>query len=185
MTGTPERTLIRAWRGGQIPAERGAVPVREGIVALVSAGAFRKSKVVPDFLRQADSLARGLLGLPQREEEEPQPIGSTEDEIREWKLRYLKAQTAARAAAAAARQRENDIQKGLLVRKDEVELDAAELAVNLASAFNRIPERVASMCVGCDSHEIAEILRKEIASAFEAFHASVFLGVLDGNGLDR
>lgn len=177
LTGTSEASVLHAWRDGSLPTERGAIPVREGVIALVSLGAFRRGKAVPGFLREADALAREQLGLPPRDDADGgKEQAVTDDELREWRLRYLKAQTAARAAAAASRQRENDVQKGRLVLRAEVELDAAECATNVARVLSQLPERTASMCVGCTAEEIAAILRKEILAAIDEIQAAAFVG---------
>lgn len=186
LTGTSEANVIRAWRDGRLPTDHGEIPVREGIVALVSLGAFKRGRgQVPEHLLRADGLARELLGLPPRDngdyaprvDQQPQ---DTDEELREWKLRYLKAQTAARAAAAAAKQRENDVKKGVLVSRADVELDAAECAANVSRALSRFPERVAGMCAGCSADEIAAILRREIVRVLDALQEAAFTGDWSG-----
>jgi hypothetical protein len=77
----------------------------------------------------------------------------------------------------------NDLERGLLVRKAEVELDAAETATNIAQALSRLPERAAGMCVGCTAEEIAQILRREISLALDAIQASAFTGDWGGGVL--
>lgn len=186
LTGTDEAAVKKAWERGRIPCVTGgAIPVREGIVALVSCGGLRKKgKPIPGFLLDADARSRELLGLPPRDD----GTGAVEadgapSEVAAWKLKYLKAQTAARTAAAQAAQMKNDLERGLLVRKAEVELDAAETATNIAQALSRLPERAAGMCVGCTAEEIAQILRREISLALDAIQASAFTGDWGGGVL--
>lgn len=181
LIGRPEYTVSKAWKNGQLPSEAGCIPVREGLVAVVSCGGLRRDKKpVPSFICDAEKRARELLGLPPRDDT-PQSEGyDTSAEIAAWRLKYLKAQTAARTAAAQAKQMENELAKGQLVKAAEVELDAAETATNIAGVLSRIPERAAGMCVGCSAEEIAAILRKEIALALDAIQASAFTGDWSG-----
>lgn len=176
LIGRPEYTVSKAWKNGQLPSLPGnLIPVREGLVAVVSCGGLRRDKKpVPAFICDAERRARELLGLPSRDDTPEEPDQSSE--IAAWRLKYLKAQTAARTAAAQAKQMENELAKGQLVKTAEVELDAAETAANIASALGRIPERAAGMCVGCSAEEIAAILRKEISLALDAIQKSAFTG---------
>lgn len=172
LTGTNESAVLRAWRDGRLPsAPGGCIPVREGLVALIGLGGLRKGKPVPGWLQDSEGRARSLLGLPDRPENDADVRNA---EAAEWKLKYLKAQTAARTASAQATQMRNEIARGNLVKRAEVELDAAEAATNTASVLSRIPERVAGMCVGCTAEEIAVILRREILIALEAIQAATY-----------
>ena len=181
LIGRPEYTVSKAWKNGQLPSEAGCIPVRAGLVAVVSCGGLRRDKKpVPSFICDAEKRARELLGLPPRDDT-PQSEGEgSSAEIAAWRLKYLKAQTAARTAAAQAKQMENELAKGQLVKAAEVELDAAETATNIAGVLSRIPERAAGMCVGCSAEEIAAILRKEISLALDAIQASAFTGDWSG-----
>lgn len=181
LIGRPEYTVSKAWKNGQLPSEAGCIPVREGLVAVVSCGGLRRDKKpVPSFICDAEKRARELLGLPPRDDT-PQAEGEGNSaEIAAWRLKYLKAQTAARSAAAQAKQMENELAKGQLVKAAEVELDAAETATNIAGVLSRIPERAAGMCVGCSAEEIAAILRKEISLALDAIQVSAFTGDWSG-----
>lgn len=172
LTGTSETSVRGAWETGRLPSERGGkIPVREGIVALVSCGGLRKGKV-PGYLLKADEAARERLGFPPRDD--CADAGVSETAV--WRLKYLKAQTAARLASAQAKQMENDVAKGKLVSAAEVELDASITATSVAGVLMRIPERAAGMCVGCSADEVADILRKEISLAFEIIQMSAFTG---------
>lgn len=173
LTGTSENAVFSAWKTGRLPSVPGGkIPIREGIIALVSCGGLRKGKI-PAYLLNADEAAREVLGYPPRDTSD---AGDAPSELAVWRLKYLKAQTAARAAAAQAKQMQNDLERGRLVSAAEVELDAAEAAAGVAGALSRIPERVAGMCVGCTAEEIAVILRREISLALEAIQASAFTG---------
>lgn len=178
LTGTSEKAVVSAWKTGRLPSVPGGkIPIREGIIALVSCGGLRKGKV-PAYLLKADEAAREALGYPPREDD----AGTATDEMLRLKMRYLITQTALKRLTAEAKQRENEIAKGELVRRVDVELDAAECATNIIGVLSRIPERAAGMCVGCSAEEIAGILRKEIQLAVDAIQASAFTG--DWGGLD-
>lgn len=177
VTGTKEGAVVRAWRQGVLPSVPGdRIPIREGVVALVSAGGLRPRRQVPVFLYDADTLARALLGLPDRELGDAEQEDPDAGEVKKWKLQYLKAQTAARLAAATARQRENDKARGKLIEAEEVALDAAETAANVARLLCQIPERVAGMCAGKTAEEIAVIVRAEILLVIDTIQASAFTG---------
>lgn len=176
LTGTPEQNVRRAWKDGRLPcAPYDKIPMREGIVALVSLGGLRRGKVIPGFLADAELRARELLGLPPRED-----TASINDDMLQLKMKYIATQTALKRLTAEAKQRENALAKGELVRRAEVELDAAECATAVIGVLARIPERAAGMCVGCSAEEIAAILRKEIRLAVDAIQASAFTGDWSG-----
>ena len=172
LTGTSEKAVVSAWKTGRLPSVPGGkIPIREGIIALVSCGGLRKGKV-PAYLLKADEAAREALGFPPRED----AGGDSGSELAQWRLKYLITQTALKKLAAEAKQRENEIARGELVRRAEVELDAAECATAVIGVLARIPERAAGMCVGCSAEEIAAILRREIRLAVDAIQASAFTG---------
>lgn len=176
LTGTPEQNVRRAWKDGRLPcAPYDKIPMREGIVALVSLGGLRRGKIIPAFLADAELRARELLGLPPRED-----TASATDDLLQLKMKYIATQTALKRLMAEAKHRENELAKGELVRRAEVELDAAECATAVIGVLARIPERAAGMCVGCSAEEIAAILRKEIRLAVDAIQASAFTGDWSG-----
>jgi hypothetical protein len=177
LTGTPEKNVRAAWKDGKLPcAPYDKIPMREGLVALVSAGGLRRGHAIPVFLRDAELRARELLGLPARDD----TADDKASELAQWRLKYLMTQTALKKLTAEAKQRENEIAKGELVRRVDVELDAAECATAVIGVLARIPERAAGMCVGCSAEEIAAILRKEIRLAVDAIQASAFTGDWSG-----
>lgn len=176
LTGTSESAVHRAWLDGRLPsAPIDSIPIREGIIALVSLGGLRRRGKTPQFLKDAASHARELLGMtPEISHAKARDDSDATDDVSSWKLKYLKAQTAARRAAAKATQMKNDVEAGVLVRRDAVELDAAETATSIASALSKLPERASGMCVGCTADEIAQILRNEITTIMDAIQKSEF-----------
>lgn len=179
LVGRNETAIRRAWTKGSLPAAKnGCIPIREGIIALMANARKR-----PDFLKQAETRARELLGFApraQKEAERPAVTEAVADDAAQWRLKLLKAQTAAKIASTQATQLRNDVERGRLIERSEVELDAAETATSIARALSRLPERVAGMCVGCTADEIAVIVRREISDVIKAIRDSVFAGDTGG-----
>lgn len=174
LTGTPEPAVRKALKAGILPTTaEGLIPVPEGVVALVSAGGLRQSAAIPAFLLAADATARAALGLPARD---VTPRVDADEEYKQWKLRLLKAQTAAKIQHGKRLTAENEEAAGQLVRRAEVELDAAETATNVIRVLNQIPARCAGLCVGQSAERITQIIRGEIASAIDAIQQSLFTG---------
>lgn len=177
LVGRNETAIRRAWTKGSLPAAKnGCIPIREGIIALMANARKR-----PDFLKKAETRARELLGLAPAPKKVERPAVTEDDaDAAQWRLKLLKAQTAAKIATTQATQLRNDIERGRLIERSEVELDAAETATSIARALSRLPERVAGMCVGCTADEIAVIVRREISDALKAIRDSVFAGGVGG-----
>lgn len=180
LVGRNESAIRRMWRNGSLPAvANGRIPVREGLVALLASA--RKK---PSFLVEAGSRARELIGLaqPAMEDEssaESPDVGS-DLSARAWRLKLIKAQIAAKLATTQATQLKTEAERGRLVARADVELDAAEAASAIAQALERLPERVSGMCVGCTAEEIAGILRREVSIIFDAIRRSAYTGDWDG-----
>ena len=175
ITGTDERAVKRAWENGQLPTVQfGEVPVREGVVALVSADGLRGKKAVPQFLIDADAAARELIGLPPREA--TAAAAQSPDAVEALKLKYLAAKTMASRAQSEKLKLETDIKKGVYVPRVEVELDAATTATQVSAALMQMPIRLAGMCAGLPAEQIAEIIRDEIAHVVRTIQESAFTG---------
>lgn len=185
LVGRNETAIRRMWKTGSLPAgANGRIPVREGLVALMSNARKR-----PEFLVQAEARARELIGLEQRPAEPAgaaAPMAGALDDSgsdgapAQWRLKLVKAQIAAKIATTQATQLRNDVERGRLISRADVELDAAETATEMAQALSRIPERVSGMCVGCTAEEIAGILRREISIVFDAVKRSAYTGDWEG-----
>lgn len=175
LTGTDERAVKRAWENGQLPTVQfGEVPVREGVVALVSADGLRPKRAVPQFLIDADTAARELIGLPSRET--TAAAAQSPDAIEALKLKYLAAKTMASRAQSEKLKLETDIKKGVYVPRVEVELDAATTATQVSAALMQMPIRLAGMCAGLPAEQIAEIIRDEVAHVVRTIQESAFTG---------
>lgn len=184
LVGRNETAIRRMWKTGSLPAgANGRIPVREGLVALMSNARKR-----PEFLVKAEARARELIGLEQRPAD---PVGTaapmagaldagSDGSPAQWRLKLVKAQIAAKIATTQATQLRNDVERGRLISRADVELDAAETATEMAQALSRIPERVSGMCVGCTAEEIAGILRREISIVFDAVKRSAYTGDWEG-----
>lgn len=178
LVGRNETAIRRAWTKGSLPAAKnGCIPIREGIIALMANARKR-----PDFLKRAETRARELLGFAPapKEAERPAVTEAAAGDAAQWRLKLLMAQTEAKIASTQATQLRNDVERGRLVERTEVELDAAETATSIARGLSRLPERVAGMCVGCTADEIAVIVRREISDALKAIRDSVFAGGVGG-----
>lgn len=178
LTGTDERNVSKAWRAGQLPSEpRDSIPVREGVVALVSVGGLRKkNSPVPQFLYDADTRARELLGLPPRESVQ---LTDTSGLAERYKLLYLRAKTEASKAQSEKLKLETDVKKGVYVLRAEVELDAATTATQVSSALMQMPLRLAGMCAGLPAEDIAEIIREEVLQVVKIIQTAAFTGDWD------
>lgn len=173
LTGTDERTVRRAWTDGRLPASPpDAIPMREGVVALVSGGGLRK-RGIPQFLFTADARARELLGLPPRESTD---TGGRDLLVEKLKLSYLAAKTEATKAQAERAKLEADIKKGVYVPRAEVELDAATTATQISVALMQMPSRLAGMCAGLPAEKIAEIVREEVEQVVKTIQLAAFTG---------
>ena len=178
LTGTDERAVSKAWQAGQLPSEpRDSIPVREGIVALVSVGGLRrKNSALPQFLYEADARARELLGLPPRESVQSADVS---EYVEKLKLKYLHAKTEASKAQGEKLKLETDIKKGVYVLRAEVELDAATTATQVSSALMQMPLRLAGMCAGLPAENIAEIIREEVLQIVKIIQTAAFTGDWD------
>ena len=173
LVGTDERAIKRAWMDGRLPATPpDSIPMREGIIALVSAGAFRKT-AIPQFLVDADIKARELMGLPPREQS---PANNLDRVIEGLKLKYLAAKTEATKAQGERLKLEADIKKGVYVPRAEVELDAATTATQVSVALMQMPSRLAGMCAGLPAEQISEIIREEVEQVVKTIQLAAFTG---------
>lgn len=177
LVGRPEPTIKRAWKEGRLPsAPNQSIPIREGLVALVSCGGLRRDGTpIPDFVMRAEAEARRLMGLSPRQTDTPSDVSDRDSGLKEWKLKYIKAQTAAKEATAKAKEMENAILAGVYVKADDVELDAAEVAAGVSRVLKNLPDRVAGMCAGCTPQQIASIIRAELQAAVSMIKSSKFV----------
>lgn len=176
LTGTPEPAINKAWKAGQLPnVPPMCIPIREGVVALVSLGACRKAGAVPQFLRDADARARAALGLPPREDV-AMDAEKTASVVEALKVKYLAAKTAASKAQSEKLKLETDIKQGKYVLRAEVELDAATCATQVSSALMQLPARLAGMCAEQPAEEVLRIVRDEVRQIVDVIQKATFTG---------
>ena len=174
LTGTDETQIKKAWIAGRLPSEpHDRIPMREGVVALVSLGGLRK-RGMPKFLQDADTLARELLGLPPREQSAV--AGIPEAVVETLKAKLLQARAEASRAQAEKTKLETDIKKGVYVLRAEVELDAATTATQVSAALMQMPSRLAGMCAGLPAGEIANVIRDEVEHVVKIIQTAAFTG---------
>lgn len=174
LTGTDEIQIKKAWIAGRLPSEpRDRIPMREGVVALVSLGGLRKHEM-PKFLQDADALARELLGLPPREQSTS--AGIPKAVVDALKAKLLQARAEASRAQAEKTKLETDIKKGVYVLRAEVELDAATTATQVSAALMQMPSRLAGMCAGLPAGEIVNITRDEVEHVVRLIQTAAFTG---------
>lgn len=175
LTGTDEKKVKSAWLDGRLPAvPPESIPIREGVVALVSADGLRKKGApLPQFLRDADAAARELLSLPAREQA---TTGNVDSVVEALKLKYLAAKTEATKAQGERLKLEADIKKGVYVPRAEVELDAATTATQVSVALMQMPLRLAGMCAGLPAEQIAGIIRDEVEHVVKLIQTAAFTG---------
>ena len=89
---------------------------------------------------------------------------------------HLAAKIAATEARAEKTRLETAQRRSELVERSEVELDAAEAAVAVSRALERIPQRVAAQCAGADAQTIARVVAEEIEAAMDGLRRSAYAG---------
>lgn len=182
LTGTDERRIKSAWTAGRLPSSPGnGLPVREGLVALVSLGGLRKHNApMPDFLIEAEHRARGLLGLPAREV----PFGGLPDDelsvADKLKIKHLATKIKANEAQAEKIRLQTAIKRGEYVLKSEVELDAATTATQVSVALMQLPARLSGMCANLPAEQISQIVTAEVARIIERIQQAAFTGDWEG-----
>lgn len=173
LTGTGEREIAKAYADGRLPtAPGGRIPMREGVIALVSAGGLRRGQV-PQFLTEADTVARAILGLPIRDQSSNIDIDGRTAKL---KLLLLNARAEASKALAEKTKLETDIKKGVYVLRAEVELDAATTATQVSTALMQLPARLSGMCAGLPAEDIARIVRDEVSHIVRVIQTAAFTG---------
>lgn len=186
LTGTVESAVKRAWMDGALPsAPVDSIPIREGIVALCAVpGALRRAMLgCPVWLLEFDAQARALLGLPDREgdavytgEAAASASASKPDELTQYKISHLKAQTAHALQGAKTKEFNLLVKRGEYVKTSDVVLDAAECATNVIAVLQSLPARIGAACEGMSAIEIERRAASEIQTAVAAIQNAAFTG---------
>lgn len=184
LTGTDERRVKNAWVNGRLPsAPYNSMPVREGLVALVSLGGLRKSGTpIPEFLLTAERRARELLGLPVRDEPADGDGDGSLSVAEKLKIKHLATRIKANEAQAEKVKLQTAIKRGDYVLKSEVELDAATTATQVSVALMQLPARLSGMCAHLPAEQISQIVTAEVARIIDGIQHAAFTGDWEGLG---
>jgi hypothetical protein len=107
---------------------------------------------------------------------------SVKDDMKQAKLENLRAQTLKTKVASEAKAFELSIKRGEYIRVQDVEIDAAQCAVNVISALRAMPARCAGACVGLSAREIQTVLMNELSAVVEQLRSSLFTSGADLDG---
>lgn len=209
MTGTSERSIRKAWMDKALPTiPGGCIPLREGILALCALPRCLRRNSAPEWIAEFRDLASSLV-MPkpkkrktkEREERAAEPVpvpdvpvqvaparamgdddADSLDPMKQAKLENLRAQTLKTKVASEAKAFELSIKRGEYIRVQDVEIDAAQCAVNVISALRAMPARCAGACVGLSAREIQTVLMNELSAVVEQLRSSLFTSGADLDG---
>jgi hypothetical protein len=209
MTGTSERSIRKAWMDKALPTiPGGCIPLREGILALCALPRCLRRNSAPEWIAEFRDLASNLV-MPkpkkrktkERGERAAEPVPAPDvhvqaapalaadddeadglDPMKQAKLENLRAQTLKTKVASEAKAFELSIKRGEYIRVQDVEIDAAQCAVNVISALRAMPARCAGACVGLSAREIQTVLMNELSAVVEQLRSSLFTSGADLDG---
>lgn len=205
LTGTSERSVRKAWAEDLLPTiPGGCIPMREGILALCALPRCLRRNSAPEWITEFRDLASSLV-MPkpkkrktkEREERAAEPDAPVQatparamddddagglDPMKQAKLENLRAQTLKTKVASEAKAFELSIKRGEYIRVQDVEIDAAQCAVNVISALRAMPARCAGACVGLSAREIQTVLMNELSAVVEQLRSSLFTSGADLEG---
>jgi hypothetical protein len=209
MTGTSERSIRKAWMDKALPTiPGGCIPLREGILALCALPRCLRRNSAPEWIAEFRDLASSLV-MPkpkkrktkERGERAAEPVPAPDvpvqaapalaadddeadglDPMKQAKLENLRAQTLKTKVASEAKAFELSIKRGEYIRVQDVEIDAAQCAVNVISALRAMPARCAGACVGLSAREIQTVLMNELSAVVEQLRSSLFTSGADLDG---
>lgn len=209
MTGTSERSIRKAWMDKALPTiPGGCIPLREGILALCALPRCLRRNSAPEWITEFRDLASSLvmpkpkkLKTKERGERAAEPVPAPKeashvssdrmndddeadglDPMKQAKLENLRAQTLKTKVASEAKAFELSIKRGEYIRVQDVEIDAAQCAVNVISALRAMPARCAGACVGLSAREIQTVLMNELSAVVEQLRSSLFTSGADLDG---
>lgn len=209
MTGTSERSIRKAWIDNALPTiPGGCIPMREGILALCTLPRCLRRNSSPEWITEFRDLASSLVmpkpkkrktkergehaaePVPAPKEASPVPSDRMNDDddsdgldpMKQAKLENLRAQTLKTKVASEAKAFELSIKRGEYIRVQDVEIDAAQCAVNVISALRAMPARCAGACVGLSAREIQTVLMNELSAVVEQLRSSLFTSGADLDG---
>lgn len=206
LTGTSERSVRKAWAEDLLPTvPGGCIPMREGLLALCALPRCLRRNSAPEWIAEFRDLASSLV-MPkpkkrktkERDERAADPVHVPDapvqaahvravdddeaeglDPMKQAKLENLRAQTLKTKVASEAKAFELSIKRGEYIRVQDVEIDAAQCAVNVISALRAMPARCAGACVGLSAREIQTVLMNELSAVVEQLRSSLFTSGAD------
>lgn len=204
LTGTSERSVRKAWSENLLPTvPGGCIPMREGLLALCALPRCLRRNSAPEWIAEFRDLASKLANPKKKKPVQVQPekprveavahaelethdpdmsdAESVKDEMKRAKLESLRAQTEKTRVMSEAKAFELAVKRGEYLRVQDVEIDAAQCAVNVISALRALPARCAGECVGLTAREIQAVLMKELSLVVDQLRASLFT---PNDGLD-
>ena len=200
LTGTSERSVRRAWAEDLLPTVQGGyIPMREGLLALCTLPRCLRRNSAPEWIAEFRDLASKLANPKKKKPARPEkphvedavPVQEATaravddddeaelDPMKQAKLENLRAQTLKTKVASEAKAFELSIKRGEYIRVQDVEIDAAQCAVNVISALRAMPARCAGACVGLSAREIQSVLMNELSAVVEQLRSSLFTSGAD------
>lgn len=197
LTGTSERSVRKAWINEALPTiPGGCIPIREGILALCTLPKCLRRNSAPEWIVEFRDLAASLSNPRRKSRASDRPKSTAraieypavaapapdiaiecdevKDEMKRAKLESLRAQTEKTRVMSEAKAFELSVKRGEYLRVQDVEIDAAQCAVNVISALRALPSRCAGECVGLTAREIQSVLMKELSLVVDQLRASLF-----------
>lgn len=205
LTGTSERSVRKAWAEDLLPTiPGGCIPMREGLLALCALPRCLRRNSAPEWIAEFRELASKLANPKKKKPAKPEKpraenamhakpetqniepdmtdTESVKDDMKQAKLENLRAQTLKTKVASEAKAFELSIKRGEYIRVQDVEIDAAQCAVNVISALRAMPARCAGACVGLSAREIQTVLMNELSAVVEQLRSSLFTSGADLDG---
>lgn len=197
LTGTSERSVRKAWINEALPTiPGGCIPIREGILSLCALPKCLRRNSAPEWIVEFRDLAASLSNPRRKSRASDRPksparaieypavaapapdiaseCDAMKDDMKRAKLESLRAQTEKTRVMSEAKAFELSVKRGEYLRVQDVEIDAAQCAVNVISALRALPSRCAGECVGLTAREIQSVLMKELSLVVDQLRASLF-----------
>ena len=178
--------------------------MREGLLALCALPRCLRRNSAPEWIAEFRDLASKLANPKKKKPAKPEKLRaenamhakpetqnieldmtdaeSVKDDMKQAKLENLRAQTLKTKVASEAKAFELSIKRGEYIRVQDVEIDAAQCAVNVISALRAMPARCAGACVGLSAREIQTVLMNELSAVVEQLRSSLFTSGADLDG---
>lgn len=148
--------IIKLIKNGVIPVNPdNTIPRR---AALEAYSAYQEQQAAKKEERQAAKMIRGKSAAPAR------AVPNIEESVNNG-MTYSKAKTAKEAYAAKLKELEYKEKIGELVKKEDIERMATDLAEKVRGKLMTVGVRIAGLCEGRTAREIEELIDTEINAA--------------------